>query len=262
MFQQKVAIVTGGANGIGRCIVESFAAKGCYTAFLDTDSEAGKRLLARLPGTSEHHLFFSGDAGKKEHLENFAQQVIRKFGEIDFLINNVCFSRKGILSGCSYEDFCEVLNAGVAAPYFLAKLFRSRFRKGAAIVNIGSTRAFLSQKDTESYTAAKGGITALTHALAMSLSGVARVNCISPGWIDTGAYHDDDYEPAYSPADMAQHPSGLVGVPHDIARAVLFLCAPDSDFINGENLTIDGGMTKRMIYAGDEGWNLSSPVQN
>ena len=174
------------------------------------------------------------------------------------MINNACFSRKGILSGCTYEDFNEVLAVGVVAPYMLSLLFRDHFNKGGAIVNISSTRAFMSQKDTESYTAAKGGITALTHALSVSLSGIVRVNSVSPGWIDTGGYHDDTYIPSHSEADRLQHPSGRVGVPYDIARTVLFLCHEDAGFINGENITVDGGMTKLMIYDGDEGWSRNT----
>ena len=125
------------------------------------------------------------------------------------------------------------------------------------MVNISSTRAWMSQGDTESYSAAKGGISALTHALAVSLAGKVRVNCVAPGWIDTGAYHDPSYLPQYTPADTSQHPSGRVGNPMDIVRAVLFLCDEENSFIDGETITVDGGMTKRMIYDGDEGWSYA-----
>lgn len=163
--------------------------------------------------------------------------------------------RGGILSDCEYEDFLYVQRVGVVAPYMLARLFKDHFQGMGAIVNISSTRAFQSQPDTESYTAAKGGITALTHALAVSLSGVARVNSIAPGWIDTGAYHEEaHYEAAYSTGDMAQHPSGRVGEPDDIARVVDFLCDERNSFINGENITVDGGMSRLMVYHNDCGW--------
>lgn len=163
-------------------------------------------------------------------------------------------TRKGILSGCSYEDFNEVLRIGVSAPYRLTQLLMEHFGSQGAIVNLSSTRAFQSQKDTESYTAAKGGITALTHALAVSLSGRVRVNSIAPGWIDTGDSYNRDYTPCYTEDDILQHPSQRVGHPMDIVRAVFFLCDPENSFVNGQNITVDGGMSKLMIYSGDHGW--------
>ena len=136
----------------------------------------------------------------------------------------------------------------------LTKLFLL-FNTDGAVVNISSTRAFQSQRDTESYTAAKGGITALTHALAVSLAGKIRVNSISPGWIDTGITYDKNYIPEYSDADKKQHPSGCVGHPMDIVRTVFFLCDQNNSFINGQNITVDGGMSKLMIYTEDHGWH-------
>lgn len=171
-------------------------------------------------------------------------------------VKSTCFIKRGIQSGCGWDDFNYVLKVGVSAPYRLTQLLLPLFEKDAAVVNLCSTRAFMSQADTESYSAAKGGIAALTHALAASLAGKVRVNAVSPGWIDTGSYHDPDYIPVYTKADCSQHSSGRVGEPMDIARAVMFLCDPANSFINGQNLVIDGGMTKRMIYAGDEGWML------
>ena len=167
-------------------------------------------------------------------------------------------SKKGILSGCSYEDFNEVLRVGIAAPYMLTKLLLPYFNENAAIVNISSTRAFQSQQDTESYSAAKGGITALTHALAVSLAGRVRVNSIAPGWIDTGSTYDEHYVAEYKEVDKYQHPSKRVGHPMDIARAVFFLCDEKNSFINGQNITVDGGMSKLMIYTEDYGWHYES----
>ncbi|MBQ1900789.1 MAG: SDR family oxidoreductase, partial [Erysipelotrichaceae bacterium] len=143
------------------------------------------------------------------------------------------------------------LKVGVTAPFYLTKLFLPYFDEGAAIVNISSTRACMSQAQTESYTAAKGGISALTHALAVSLSGKVRVNSISPGWIDT-AYT------IYEGPDAYQQPSGRVGNPQDIADMVLYLCSDKASFIDGENINIDGGMSKLMIYHGDHGWSLDN----
>ena len=155
---------------------------------------------------------------------------------------------RGITNG-SYEDFEYALKVGVTAPFYLAKRFAPYFAKGASIVNISSSRDRMSQPQTESYTAAKGGISALTHALAVSLAGRVRVNSISPGWIETG-------NTIYEGADAVQQPVGRVGNPHDIANMVLYLCSDMAGFITGENICIDGGMTRQMIYHGDHGWRL------
>ena len=239
VFSNKIVVVTGGAKGIGCCIVEEFLKAGAMVAVIDISVE---------PVPCD--LYFCGDIADEHALVEFYDEVITKFGGIDFLINNACISRGGILSGCSYDDFLYIQKVGVAAPYLLTKLFLPYFRTGAAVVNISSTRAFMSQPDTESYTAAKGGISALTHALAVSLAGKVRVNSISPGWIDTANSN-------LSIEDLAQHPAGRVGKPLDIARAVLYLCSEDSGYITGENITIDGGMTKIMIYHGENGWSYN-----
>jgi NAD(P)-dependent dehydrogenase (short-subunit alcohol dehydrogenase family) len=168
---------------------------------------------------------------------------------VDYLINNALPITKGI-DECTFDEFNYALCVGVTAPFYLTKLFLPHFAPDAAIVNISSSRDRMSQPQTESYTAAKGGIAALTHALAVSLAGKVRVNSISPGWIDTTGAE-------YSGADTVQHPAGRVGNPHDIANMVLFLCSDKAGFITGENICIDGGMTRQMIYTGDHGWNLS-----
>ncbi|SCY05370.1 SDR family oxidoreductase [Alkaliphilus peptidifermentans] len=253
-FQNKVCVVTGGANGIGLCLVNEFAKKGSKVAFIDIDKKAGEKALVELKATGAEGLFFCGDIAEKSTLEEFASKVIEAYGGIDYLINNACISRKGIITGCQYDDFNYVLKVGVTAPYMLAKLFLDYFNKGGAIVNISSTRATMSQVDTESYTAAKGGISALTHALAISLAGKIRVNSVSPGWIDVSANYDKDYTAKHSDADKKQHPVNRVGEPLDIAKTVMFLCHEDNGFISGENITVDGGMTKQMIYSGDYGW--------
>ncbi|SDM78663.1 SDR family oxidoreductase [Acetanaerobacterium elongatum] len=253
-FNGKVCVITGGANGIGRCIAEEFLLAGANVAIIDIDAYSGKKLVARY-GT-ERILFMHGDIAQKEVIEVFSGEVLRRFGRVDYLINNACLSKKGLLSGCGFEDFDYVLRLGVAAPYYLTKLLNGSFATGASVVNIASTRAFMSQSDTESYTAAKGGISALTHAMAVSLAGRVRVNAISPGWIETGAYQSDAaLSPEHSEPDQLQHPVHRVGVPQDIAKTVLFLCSDDAAFITGENITVDGGMTKRMIYHNDEGWS-------
>ncbi len=252
-MKDRICIITGGALGIGRCLVQEFIKKGAQVGFIDMDQEAGEQ-LAQETGAK----FYHGDIAESSVLESYAEWIRKEFGSVDFLINNACLSRGGILKPCSYEDFNYVLRVGVSAPYYLTQLFLPMFTKEGAVVNITSTRAYMSQADTESYTAAKGGISALTHGMAVSLSGRIRVNSIAPGWIDTGAYHDPAYVPEYSEADEKQHPSGRVGTPMDIARAALFLCDPANDFINGENITVDGGMTKLMVYTEDQGWSYKA----
>ena len=231
-FTGKVAVVTGGARGIGRCIAEQFAAAGAKVCVID--------LL-------ENH-YFVGDLADKETLEHFAARVIADYGHVDYLIHNAAPLSRGITEG-SYEEFEYAQRVGVTAPFYLSKLFAPHFASGASIVNISSSRDRMSQPETESYTAAKGGISALTHALAVSLAGRVRVNSISPGWIDT------EYR-VYEGADAIQQPAGRVGNPMDIASMVLYLCSDAAGFITGENICIDGGMTRQMIYHGDHGWTL------
>ncbi len=255
-FENKICVITGGANGIGLRLVKEFAKCGSKVAFIDLHKEAGENALANIEATGGEGLFYTGDIAEKETLEGFSKQVVDTYGHIDFLINNACLSRKGIISGCGYEDFNYVLKVGVTAPYMLAKLFQDYFNPGGAIVNISSTRSLMSQEDTESYTAAKGGISALTHALAISLAGRVRVNSVSPGWIDVRANFDSNYRDKQSTADKHQHPVRRVGEPMDIAKAVMFLCNEENGFITGQNITVDGGMTKLMIYSGDDGWEF------
>lgn len=230
MFKNKVVVITGGGHGIGKSIAEEFKKAGAAVCTIDTQ-----------PGG-----FFTGDIGDKQTLERFAEAVVAQYGRVDILINNAPPRTVGIDKG-SYEEFCEALAVGVTAPFYLTKLFLPYFGEGASIVNLSSSRDRMSQPQTESYTAAKGGISALTHALAISLAGRVRVNSISPGWIDTENAH-------YSGSDAAQQPVGRVGTPADITHMVLFLCSDKAGFITGENICIDGGMTKQMIYHGDYGW--------
>ena len=232
MFQDKIVVITGGAGGIGKCIAEEFRKEGAKVCVIDC-----------APG--DHYV---GNIGDKTTLEDFADQVIKKHGRVDVLVNNAPPAFRGIDS-CSYEQFRQALDVGVTAPFYLSKLFAPYFAKGASIINISSSRDRMSQPQSESYTAAKGGIAALTHALAVRLAGKVRVNSVSPGWIDT-AYT------VYEGPDAIQQPAGRVGNPLDIANLVLFLASEKAGFITGENICIDGGQTRLMIYHGDHGWTL------
>ena len=232
MFQNKVVVITGGASGIGKCIAEEFQKAGAKVCVIDK-------------AQGDHYV---GDISKKEVLEAFVKEVIEKHGHVDILVNNALPIMRGI-DQCSYEEFQYALAVGVTAPFYLSKLLAPHMQAGSSIINISSSRDRMSQPQTESYTAAKGGIAALTHALAISLSGKVRVNSISPGWIDT------NYT-VYEGPDAYQQPAGRVGNPLDIANMVLFLCSEKAGFITGENICIDGGQTKLMIYHGDHGWTL------
>ena len=233
MFRDKVVVITGGAAGIGKCIAEEFEKQGAHVCVIDV--------------TEGPH--YVGDIAEQATLEGFAQTVIDKFGRVDVLVNNAPPSFIGI-DACSYEQFQRSLAIGVTAPFYLSKLFTPYFSQGASIINISSSRDRMSQPQSESYTAAKGGIAALTHALAVSFAGKVRVNSVSPGWIDT-AYT------VYEGPDAIQQPAGRVGNPLDIANMVLFLASDKAGFITGENICIDGGQTKLMIYHGDHGWTLT-----
>ena len=232
MFKGKTVVVTGGAHGIGKVTAEEFKKNGADVCIID----------------KRPNEYFTGDLAEEATLCRFAEKVVAEYGKVDYLINNALPLMKGI-DTCSYEEFEYALRVGVTAPFYLTKLFLPHFAPGAAIVNISSSRDRMSQPQTESYTAAKGGISALTHALAVSLSGKVRVNSISPGWIDT------DFA-VYEGADAVQQPAGRVRNPLDVANMVLYLCSDKAGFITGENICIDGGMTRQMIYHGDFGWSL------
>ena len=233
-FKDKVVVVTGGAQGIGRCCAECFEREGATIHVIDVKDGP----------------WFVGDLSDKATLERFAAEVIAKSGRVDVLVNNAMPLFKGI-DECTYEEFTYAQAVGVVAPCYLAKLFKEHFSQGASIINISSSRDRMSQPQSESYTAAKGGIAALTHALAASLAGRVRVNSISPGWIDTTGK-------TYDGPDAAQHFAGRVGNPMDIANMVLYLASDKAGFITGENICIDGGMTRNMIYHNDFGWRLEN----
>lgn len=231
-FKNKTVVVTGGASGIGKTICDEFKKYGANVCIIDLQKND----------------YFVGDIADEKTLCLFAEKVISDYQSVDCLINNAMLSKGGLMN-CSYDDFNYVLKVGVTAPFMLSKLFLNHFNEGASIVNISSTRAKMSQPNTESYTAAKGAISALTHSLAITLAGRVRVNSISPGWIDTGFK-------VYEGPDAEQHPVKRVGNPLDIANMVLYLCSDKAGFITGQDFCIDGGMSKQMIYHNDFGWTF------
>ncbi|MBO6046422.1 MAG: SDR family oxidoreductase [Erysipelotrichaceae bacterium] len=229
-FNHKVVLITGSHHGIGLKTKEMFLEEGAIVCGIDVS-----------PGE-----YFQGDVSDQQVLEAFVNKVITDYGHIDIIVNNATPIMKGI-DDCSYETFMQALAIGVGAPFYLVKLSLPYLGTGASIINISSSRDRMSQSQTESYSAAKGGIAALTHAMANSLRGKARVNSVSPGWIDT-------HGRTYSGPDATQQLVGRVGEPADIANMILYLASDKASFITGENICIDGGMTKQMIYHDDQGW--------
>lgn len=242
--QKQRVFVTGGANGIGKAIVKAFCKDGYQVAFCDQDEIMGMK-TAKETGAA----FYKIDISDKNALENCMQCILKKWEDIDILINNAGISEFSPITETNVEDFDKILFTNLR-PVFITSRVLAIHRKSqdspnpfGRIVNICSTRYLMSEPGSEGYAASKGGIYSLTHALALSLAEWhITVNSISPGWIQ-----NRDYE-QLKPEDHAQHPSGRVGKPEDIARMCLFLCRKENDFINGENITIDGGMTKKMIY--------------
>ena len=245
-IQGKVAFVTGGANGIGRAIVIAFCKAGADVTFCDIDETQGAKLCDELANYSCS--FIKTDISDIRSLENTVQSILTTKGNIDIIINNAGISPFKSILELSVEEFDETLDINLRSAFITSQLLAKHRAANSIsgygrIVNMASTRYLMSEPNTEAYAASKGGIVSLTHALAMSLSEYKiTVNCISPGWIDTGHYGE------LRPIDHSQHPSGRVGTPDDIARTCLFLCHPNNDFINGQNIVVVGGMTKKMIY--------------
>ncbi len=251
----KIALITGGAKGIGRAICESFNKSGYKVYFVDHDRGAGKELSKKLHGS----VFILCDVGDRESVRHAVEKVVDAEGHIDVLVNNAGITRKqDFLSDDAIEAFEKVIRVNLHST-FLFSHYAAKHMKDGAIVNIASTRALQSEKNTEGYSASKGAILALTHAMAISLSDRRiRVNAISPGWIDVQNYQsvkaeiesEEHAKPAkITSKDKAQHPVGRVGEPKDIASMALFLAdSSQSGFITGQNFVVDGGMTKKMIY--------------
>ncbi len=244
-FAGKAVAVTGGAGGIGREIVAQFAARGAAVAIVDIGKDAGLRLQDELRAAGHTAIFITADLSRAQDSEAAVDAAAKALGALDIWINCAGLGRGAPPEALPVEDWDYVLNVNLRAAFLCARraIPHLRARGGGSIVNIASTRALMSEPNTEAYAASKGGLVALTHALAASLApDRIRVNVLSPGWICTGGYE------RLTEADHSQHFSGRVGRPSDIARACLYLCEEGNEFVNGQNLVIDGGMTKKMIY--------------
>jgi NAD(P)-dependent dehydrogenase (short-subunit alcohol dehydrogenase family) len=247
----KIAIITGGAQGIGKAIARAFLEKGWSTVIADTDREAGEE-TAREFDTLGKISFIQTDVSNEDQVAKLVEMTMHRFGRIDALINNAGISINKPLETLSLEDWNRVLGINLTGAFLCAKHVSPHLRKqGGNIINIASTRAFMSEADTEAYSASKGGIVALTHALAVSLGPDIRVNCISPGWIETGPWKKKSQRRSalLSEEDHLQHPAGRVGIPEDISSLVLYLASAEASFLTGSNLVADGGMTRKMIYS-------------
>ncbi|MDD2337453.1 MAG: glucose 1-dehydrogenase [Geobacteraceae bacterium] len=247
----RIAIITGGAQGIGKSITKAFLEKGWTAVIADTDREAGEE-TAREFDTLGTITFIQTDVSEEKQVERLVEKTILLFGRIDALINNAGISINKPLTTLTIEEWNRVLGTNLTGIFLCAKHSCSHLQRvGGCIINIASTRAFMSEACTEAYSASKGGVVALTHALAVSLGSGIRVNCISPGWIETGLWKKKSRRitPALSAEDHLQHPAGRVGTPEDISSLVLYLVSTEASFLTGSNLIADGGMTRKMMYS-------------
>lgn len=251
----KKIVVTGGANGIGRAILEQLIDE-TDVYVIDKDQKAGEALVK---GHSSPHLhFYYGDLGEVSDLDGFVGFIKERTDRIDGFIHNAAINKGGLLSKASYVDFMEVLKVNVGSAYYLTQQLEELFSESFSIVLMSSTRNRQSMGDNESYSSSKGALLSLTHTMANSLRGKARVNAISPGWIETSEYQLGTEKSELTPSDSAQHLVGRVGVPLDIFHMVQFLLDESkSGFITGQEFVVDGGMSKQMIYHDEHGWKYN-----
>lgn len=245
----KNIIVTGGAQGIGKIISLELVKNGYSVSVFEIDVEAIEEMKAE--NSSENLAFFLVDVADENEINEAVKASFRHFGNIGGLVNNAATHANKPISELTLEEWNRVISVNLTGPFLCAKYAAPFLKKSnGSIVNLCSTRAFQSEPDTEAYSASKGGIFALTHALAISMGPQVRVNCISPGWIDVSAVKKKSEANQYqlSKEDHLQHPAGHVGKAADIANMVLFLLNPENSFVTGQNFIIDGGMTRKMIY--------------
>lgn len=244
-YKNKVVIVTGAGRGIGRAIAEAYAAEGAFVVIADIDSDAANEAVAIIENKGGAGYFIETDLSIPDHIVNLVSETVKRFSSIDIIINNAAVNAHKSPCDLSVEEWDRIINTNLRSVFLCSREAAKIMRKNkkGSIVNISSTRAFMSEPFSEAYAASKGGIVAITHALAASFAADnIQVNCISPGWIETGDYN------SLSKRDHEQHLSGRVGFPEDIARACLYLTDENNNFVNGANLVIDGGMTRKMIY--------------
>jgi NAD(P)-dependent dehydrogenase (short-subunit alcohol dehydrogenase family) len=238
--QTQVALVTGGAQGIGRGIAEKFLNEGFAVAIADQDARRGRQTLAALQNLGPAS-FHAVDVGKEAQVKRGIQAALRRHGRLDVLINNAGIT--DVETDFNSDRWRRIIDVNLSGAFYGAKYAAPALRRArGAIINISSTRALMSEPKTPAYSASKGGLVALTHSLAVTLGPGVRVNCISPGWVHTGPEK-------LRPQDHRQHPAGRVGLPEDIAALAFFLASPDAAFITGQNIVADGGMARKMIYA-------------
>ena len=246
----RVALITGGAQGIGKAIARRFLLDGARAALVDVDAEAGEETRKEFASLGEA-AFIRGDVGLEATARRAVRKVVALFGRLDVLVNNAGIGISKPMTELTCKEWNRVLAVNLTGAFLFSRQAAPHLRKSrGAIINIASTRALMSEPNTEAYSASKGGIVALTHALAVSLGPDVRVNCISPGWIETSAWRKRRLrkEPKLSTADHAQHPAGRVGAPEDIAALAAYLVSPEAGFVTGANFVADGGMTRKMIY--------------
>jgi len=251
-MRDRVAIVTGGGQGIGKAVARRFLEEGLRVTIAEIDREAGEEAALELGGYGDM-LFVPTDVADESQVREMVTGTLGRWGRVDFLVNNAGIARAHgpAVTELSLEEWNRVLAVNLTGMFLCAKHAAPRLKtQHGAIVNIASTRAFMSEENTEAYTASKGGVTALSHALAISLGPEIRVNCISPGWIDVTGWKKSSAAKKAEPTreDHAQHPAGRIGRPEDVASLALYLISPESSFITGANFMVDGGMTRKMIY--------------
>lgn len=247
-MKNKVAVVTGGGQGIGKAIAQAFAKEGARVVIAESDESAGRK-AERALGRYGKVRFVLCDAGQEASVRGCIEETVRSYKRIDVVINNTGIGIWKPVAELTLDEWNHVLATNLTSIFLFAKYGATHLRKTkGAMVNIASTRAFMSEPNTESYSATKGGVLSITHALAISLAPDVRVNCISPGWIDVSKWKSSPRKSDVRKLDHAFHPAGRVGKPEDIAAMALFLCGQQGGFITGQNVTIDGGVTRKMIY--------------
>lgn len=247
-MKTEVVLVSGAGQGIGKAIAQSFARAGAKVVLAEIDEQAGRKAEKQLSRAGEV-LFVPCDVAEEESVRACVQAAVRRFKRLDFVINNAGIGIWKPVEQLTLDEWRRVLDTNLTSIFLFAKHAARHLRKaGGAIVNIASTRAFMSEANTESYSASKGGVVSLTHSLAISLGPQVRVNCISPGWIDVSGWKKASARSDVRKIDHEFHPAGRVGKPEDIAAMALFLCSSQAAFITGTNVMIDGGVTRKMIY--------------